>query len=362
MYLRSGKVLLVVAFVMLVSACSSSDERRAVYDKRAHDTKSLELPPELSMPKSNQAMNVPLIGSDLTTYTAYSGQSDKNSQSVLPQAKSVRFVRDGNMHWLEIKASTDVIWYELSKFFREAGFEITFQDPRIGIMETNWLENRADLPTNWFSKLLNKLYSTGLKDKYRIHIERANATNTRVFIAHRGLEEVALTDSGSEVVETTWQPRASDPELEVEMLQRFLVYRGLTEDDAKSITARKTQLERAVLKDVDNNYALQVNENFPRTWRRVGLALDRVGLMVEDRNRSAGLYYIQLTEEYREKQKQGWFASLFASEQETLDKELLLKVDDQGQYALVTVRNRKGSSLNAEATKQILSQLQVHLR
>ena len=46
-------------------------------------------------------------------------------------------------------------------------------------------------------------------------------------------------------------------------------------------------------KGEEGNGVLTLDEPFDRAWRRVGLALDRVGFTVEDRDRAKGLYYVR---------------------------------------------------------------------
>src|SRR6201999_460558 len=89
-------------------------------------------------------------------------------------------------------------------------------------------------------------------------------------------------------------PRPPNPELEAEMLRRLMVRFGVPEERAKTEVATAKGPTRAVLqKGRDGAGALSLNEQFDRAWRRVGLALDRVGFTVEDRDRSKGLYFVR---------------------------------------------------------------------
>ena len=66
------------------------------------------------------------------------------------------------------------------------------------------------------------------------------------------------------------------------------------EDVAKVAAAAGPTPNRAeIVKSSDGTEALQVNEPFDRAWRRVGLALDRVGFTVEDRDRQKGQYFVR---------------------------------------------------------------------
>ncbi len=356
---RYGIELVVLALAMTLTACSSSSEQKTVYGSK-QEQRPLEVPPDLSTPHGGESMSIPAIASGQTSYSYYKDEGANGSLALLSEADDVRFVRDGSMHWLEVRRKPGQVWRQVGDFLRSLGFEIKYQNQHLGIMETNWLENREEAPANWFKRLFSSTTSSGLMDRYRVRFERTPKGHTRLFMTHRGLKK-ADTSGGDG--ETAWLPRESDPELEAEMLQRFLVYSGVGEQQAMQTVTTAKATDHARLKEQAGSYVLQVNENFPRTWRRVGLALDRLGLLVEDRNRSAGVYYIKLTEEFKNKQKQGFWASLFSGRgNRQIPDELLLKVDEQDGHTDVILRDRQGSVADAKLAQRLLKELEVHLR
>jgi len=183
-------------------------------------------------------------------------------------------------------------------------------------MDTNYLENRLALPSNWFSKILNRISSTGLRDKYRARIEKTEDPDViRLFITHQGLKEHATDTSNETTFKLWWESRPSDPELEAEMYQRFLLFNDMSKEESIKLVNQVAAKERTQLIDKDETNVLHVGEGFARTWRRVGIALDRIGLYVEDRNRSNGLYYLRITDDFRVKvqEEKNWLSSLFSS-------------------------------------------------
>ena len=112
---------------------------------------------------------------------------------------------------------------------------------------------------------------------------------------------------------TAWQPRPSDPELEAEFLRRLMVRLGTPGERAKQLTVSgEQQLRAEIVKASDGAERLQVHEPFDRAWRRVGLALDRVGFTVEDRDRQKGLYFVRYADPENEmNQKDGGFFRAF---------------------------------------------------
>ena len=181
------------------------------------------------------------------------------------------------------------------------------ETPETGIMETDWAENRAKIPQdfirNLFSTFLDSIYSAGERDKYRTRLERNEAGLTEIYISHRGMTEVV---EGGNLQRTIWQPRPADPDLEAEMLSRLMLRFGVKEEKAKLELAsnRSTSDQRAYI-DQSTDNKLVINEAFDRSWRRVGLALDRIGFTVEDRNRAEGIYYVRYVNPDKDSKKEG---------------------------------------------------------
>ncbi|TDY01546.1 outer membrane protein assembly factor BamC [Thiohalophilus thiocyanatoxydans] len=366
---RNGIEVVVLALSALtLGACSGSPEKdyRALYaDQVETESKqqSLEVPPKLNLPRTGQEMQIPGIGREQASYSGMQGNAGKETDSVVASAEDVRFVRQGNMHWLEVNLPPEQVWDAAGEFMENLGFEITERDRKLGLLETNWQERRERVPGNWLERMIDAIGSSGFKDRYRLRLERGDNGGTRVFITHRGMKEIVVDGGGIEVVETAWVPNDTDHDLEVELLQRFLISLGGDEEQASRMVATAEPEERTEFRQGQDTLLLQVNETFPRTWRRVGLALDRVGLLVEDRNRSEGAYYIKLTEEFMKQEKQGFWASLMESEdQKAAIEALLLRVRERGDYTEISLRDRDNQKIDPELSKRLLEEIEVHLR
>ena len=358
------RVVLVVMLLMNLIACSSTSGWKGIYSSevKERDSSKLDVPPDLSQPNVTDSLALPNIAAGGSTYSAYTNTSYKGDKVTPANPKGIKLIRDGANQWLEINAPAEKLWSELRVFFTEVGFEIKREDINLGIMETNWLENRASLPTNWFSKLLNRISSTGLRDKYRARLEKTNKPNvTRVFITHQGLKEHASDEINS--IKIWWAARPSDPELEAEMYQRFLIFRDISRDEAKKLFAKAGSKERTRIIDKDEAKMLQVGEGFARTWRRVGIALDRIGLLVEDRNRSDGVYYLRITEDFSDKVKEdkGWLASLFSGDKVKLKERYLLSVSDEKDNTIISIIETTGAKADSRFVIQLLKDLKSYL-
>lgn len=297
---------LAVVLTGLIAGCADLGIESKKIDYKSASTvrvPTLEIPPDLTSPARDDRFIVPDTGGKGTaTFSAYSGErtqsaAQKNSE-VLPEVDKARVERSGNGRWLVVKETPDKLWGQIKDFWQELGFLIKIEVPEAGVMETDWAENRAkigdDFIRKWLGKVVDPLYSTAERDKFRTRLEPGSETGTtEVYISHRGMYETFVSEGKDQ---TRWQPREVDPDLEVEMLRRLMVYLG-SEDrraqlelaDAKNRPSERARLERSG----DNSGLLTVDESFDRAWRRVGLALDRVGFTVEDRDRSKGLYFVR---------------------------------------------------------------------
>jgi len=358
---------------LALAACSSDSNllasKRIDY-KGAKPSPTLEVPPDLTVPRSEDRYVVPDAGSGgrgAATYSDYSADraaATPGSTGVLSQSDSMRIERAGTQRWLIVRSTPEEIWPKLRDFWLELGFELKIDTPEIGVLETDWRENRANLPDGGVRKLIGKvldgMYSTSERDKFRSRIERGEDGTAEIYISHRGMEEVYANQAKDT---TVWQPRPADPELEAEMLRRFMVRLGAEEARAQSVVAEAQRTDRAQVQITGDEAHLQVEESFDRAWRRVGLALDRVNFTVEDRDRAKGLYYVRYIDpDVDGKSSKGFFGRLFSSDKKNDGGEYRLRVEGQGGRSTVTVLTTEGGVDQSPTARKILTLLQQELR
>ena len=370
----SGLSLSLLAIAL--AGCSMLPESRKIEYKSAGKAPTLEIPPDLSQIARDDKYLVPdAAGKGSATFSAYSAdrtpQAQAQNTAVLPQVDKVRVERSGNQRWLVVALPADKLWDTVKDFWQETGFIINVERPEAGVMETDWAENRAkigeDFIRNTLGRLLDSLYSTGERDKFRTRFEPgATPGTTDIFVSHRGMEEV-YTSSAKD--DTRWQPRAADPELEAEMLRRLMVRLGSDQKKAEAqIAAAKTKpAERAKLTRGGNGVgSLEVQESFDRAWRRVGLALDRVGFTVEDRDRSKGLYFVRYVDPETDSANSdpGLLSKLAFWKDKAPDPKTRYRifVKDGGGTASVQVLSNEGGVDQSETAKRILNLLFEQLK
>jgi outer membrane protein assembly factor BamC len=362
--------------ILALAACGSFEiPSKKVDYKSAGKIKPLEVPPDLVRPSADDRFTVPDVNpKGAATFSAYkrdrSGQpaSASGAGGVLPNIGEARVERAGTQRWLVVKGDPTKLWPVVKDFWQEIGFIVDVEMPEAGVMETDWAENRAKIPDgfirNTLGKLLDAVYSTSERDKFRTRLERGpEAGTTEIYISHRGMEEVYTSMKEDE---TKWQPRPSDPELEAEMLRRLMVRFGVQEERAKAqLVPTGNTVPRATFTRGQGTLAL--NEQFDRAWRRVGLALDRVGFTVEDRDRSKGLYFVRYIDpgiDNKSADNKGWLSKLKFwgndDKQKTEQYRILVKGAEAG--AEVNVLNKEGARDRSETAGRILSLLYEQLK
>ena len=367
---------------LLLGGCSTATqilEGKKIDYKSAGQLPPLEIPPDLTTPARENRYVVPESGKAATTFSAYdakrSGQPRTGEVPVLPSVEKMRIERSGSQRWLVVDESSEKLWPLVKDFWQEAGFLLNLELPDAGVMETDWAENRAKIPQDFIrqalGKLIDQIYSTAERDKFRTRLERGSVEGTtEVYVSHRGMVEVFTSQQTgvSPSGQTAWQPRPPDPELEAEFLRRLMVRLGAQEERAKELLASTPQGLRASLtKQTDGADLLQVTEPFDRAWRRVGLALDRVGFTVADRDRQKGLYFVRYADPDADaaKAKPGLLSSLafWRSDDKAVKAEQFqVLVTATNDNSRVQVLGKDGSLDRSKTSQRILSLLHEQLK
>lgn len=349
-----------LGLAVTLSACSVLETDKIDY-KSASKGATLEVPPDLRQLSQDSRYTVPGGVVSAAAFEAGRAQQPSSSANAAPKSiGDVRIQRDGNQRWLVVDRPADQLWEPVRDFWLENGFIYTLEQPNLGLLETDWAENRAKIPQDLIRSTLGKvfdsLYSTGERDKFRTRLERSTTGGTEIFISHRGMMEVY---ANSQQDTTIWQPRPTDPELETEFLRRLMVKLGVSEEQSRAVaTAPIAATPAARLATANNVPVIQLDEGFDRAWRRVGVSLDRTGFTVEDRDRSQGVYFVRYVAP-TEKKEQGFFGKLFSgSSNAVAPLKYRIVVRSEGAESMVSVLNATGapeSSANAQRILRVLA-------
>ncbi len=370
-----------IAALVAMGGCSTAtdilDGKKVDY-KSAGSLPPLEIPPDLTTPTRDNRYVVPETGKGAATLSGFQAERAQQakvggSTTVLPAVERMRIERSGTQRWLVVQENPEKLWPLLKDFWRENGFLVNLELPEAGVLETDWAENRAKLPQdfirNTIGRVLEQVYSTSERDKFRTRIERAGDGTTEIYISHRGMMEVYVREGQSQ---TVWQPRPPDPELEAEFLRRLMVRLGAQQERAQQMTAAAApQPSRAsIRKGTDGRDVLSVLEPFDRAWRRVGLALDRVGFTVEDRDRQKGLYFVRYADPEGEMDRKnaeqegllGKLAFWRSTDGKVKAEQYRVLVKAANDASEVQILNKDGVADASQTTRRIIALLHEQLK
>jgi len=361
------------ALMSLVLLAGCSEVNQFLGNEESVDYKSavnqrgepLSIPPDLTQANSDPRYRAPASGS--TTFSEFQQQgvaqaSAPKTSNVLPSRSDMRVERDGDLRWLVVDRPPEQVFPRLIDFWTESGFTVATNNPGAGLIETDWAENRAKIPESWLRQALGAVLETawdsGEREKFRTRVERVNG-HTEIYVSHRQMLEKRVGSDGGQV---QWQNGKEDPGLNAAMLARMMVYLGTDVDNARRLVqqAEASPQRPAVQQDVRAQGAsLIVSESFDRAWRRVGVALDGGGFAVEDRDRSAGDYFVRYVDtDTGEKMEQpGFFSRMFSGDKKAQAPQYRIHLVGNGEQTTVSVLDANGSPDNSPTAQRLLSVL-----
>jgi outer membrane protein assembly factor BamC len=382
------------AAAFALGACSTATDMlegsKVDYKSAGGQVPTLEIPPDLTTPARDNRYVVPETGKSSATLSGY--QADRAQQlktgnitaGVLPTVDKMRIERSGTQRWLVVSGQPpDKLWPLVRDFWQENGFLISVSVPEAGVMETDWAEKRAKIDEGFglhamLGKLMEQVSSTAERDKFRTRLERTDDGGSEIYISHRGMVEVvSATGSGRDRDSTTgtvWQPRPADPDLEAEFLRRLMVRLGTQEEKSKQMVAASATVQvesrAAIQKGIGGFETLEVFEPYDRAWRRVGLALDRVGFTVEDRDRQKGQYFVRYADTdaqdmVKKDEKEGVLSKLAfwkSSDPKVKAEQYRVQIRQFAGKCVVQVLNKEGAQANTDTTRRIVALLYDQLK
>ena len=370
------KTLALTTIALSLAGCTTIFESDKVDYRGAKKAANLEVPPDLTALQRDNRYAVP-DGKGVATASGFQQQMGAQNvpgavagaslQPIGPvSTDAVSVQRNGDQRWLVVKQTPEQLWPQLREFWENQGFAIETESATTGTMETNWVENRSKIPQDFIRRSIGKVfdsaYSTGERDKFRTRLERLPDGSTEIWISHRGAEEVL---AGAQKETTIWTVRPNDPGLEAQFLGRLVAQlTGVKETKPAETMVANAPVAPQQATLVGN--AVEVNEGFDRAWRRVGLALDRVGFTVEDRDRVQGVYFVRYVDPDAAN-KDGFFKKLFTFGADDKAKEaqryrVIVKAEQGASTSQVSVQTNDGKPDAGETGAKILKLLADELK
>jgi len=360
---------LTVMTAVVLTACKSVTSSDTVDYKATGAVRgpNLSYPPDLITAQADRRYVVQDGTATMSEYNAALKKSVQMRNNVMTGIPGMRIARDGERRWLVVEKPATELYPQVKDFWQENGFLLVVDSPSTGIMETDWAENRGKIPQDFIrstlGSALDSIYDTGERDKYKTRLEAPKPDETEIYITQKGALEKCVTDTTGSCLYTIWTGRPNDPELEAVFLARLMERLGMTQEQAKAMVAAplgpKTPKAKFV-QEANNQGYIILSAGFDRSWRDVGLALDRSNFTVEDRNRSNGVYYVRYVNAKDVGDSKGFFSKLFSSKDDSKlqAKKYQVIVKSTGENsANVYVQDADGKPENSPAGIQLLTLL-----
>lgn len=326
----------------------------------------LSIPPDLTQVNQDARYRAPEGTATFSEYaqTEQQRRSVTDADRVLPQQEGIRVMRDGDLRWLVVEQPAEEIYPRIIEFWNMQGFTIRNQDPRAGVIETDWAENRAKIPEGWIRRalgaIIDQVFDSGERERFRTRLERVGG-RTEIYVSHQHMEETPTADGTT----FKWVFGQEDPGLNAAMLARMMVFLGTDVDRAQQLVTEAEQNPQTpdIRTAEDGTAQLLMDEAFDRAWRRVGVAIDSAGFTVDDRDRSTGDFYVRYLDVDTgvKIEQQNFIGRLFGQRNTAEAEQYRINVAQQGAGSRVAVLDAQGQVQDTETARRILSVLMGHM-
>ncbi len=345
--MRRWQTAALILVAATLSACESGLDRRYL---DASLEGNLELPPDLATFEVESRFELP---------EAFSGDNpdDRDSIPVLARVESVRLESSGDMYWLSLDAPVDDLYPLVRQFWASEGYRLVVDEPIIGVMQTEWVFRESGTErqdTNWLERFIGTDDFSATQDQFKTRIQRGEQGRNRIFIAHRGTEyvyQIEFSDAeirpsgaaGDQESDNQWRFRQPDPELEIEMLSRLMVFLGLQRSEAEQQVAEvKLFAPRAFLHldTEENSPYLILKHPYQIAWNRVYHQLERMNFEIADSAFKSGFLnegFITINTETVEVEEKGGFFSLFSSPEPETRQIVLVLSEETNELTRVNI-------------------------
>jgi outer membrane protein assembly factor BamC len=173
------------------------------------------------------------------------------------------------------------------------------------------------------------------------------------------MEEKNYSTQGQ--TDVRWMNGKEDPGLNAAMIARLMVFLGEDVDGArkKMGQAQVSAQEPKVSVPANDKTVILIDESFERAWRRVGVALDSGGFAVDDRDRTAGDFYVRYvdTDTGAKREETNFFTRLFGAKDPTTAPTYRLHLTQKGTQTEVAVFDANGKRDTSPTAQRILAVL-----
>jgi len=277
------------------------------------------------------------------------------------QASDYSLQTSEDARWLVALRAPSQAWTSTRQFFTENGFRIEEDRPQTGEFITAW-QSRDELTP----ALVRNLGLGDGETRVRVRVEPG---------VQRGTSEIRLLSvqrkAGSSA-DVAWPESTANVEEDrvlLDELQASLT-RSAEQGGTASLLAERDfdAPSRVTLVEAGNgNPILRLDSDFNRAWSSVGRALEASDILVEDLDRSLGVYYINLAEGADQRDaKPGFFSRLFGRNagKDAVDERAeryQLRLADAGGAIQVALDKDIDTVAPADVARRVLNMLKDNL-
>jgi len=284
----SLRIIFIAFLLVSLNACSFGNDVKYL---EARTSANLEIPPDLTQTAINSRFEIP------DNISSGTGETIKKIP-VLAQVDSLRLEGSADLYWLAVNGPVDNLYQLIKQFWNSEGYTLEVDEPVIGVMQTEWIlkeEGQSSEEEGFFASFFAGDNLSATQDQFRTRIARDHGINgTRIYITHRGTQYLhkLVTRQTEEESQNNWGFRQPEPELEVEMLSRLMIYLGLnkSEVDQQLVDIKLFAPRATIHTDVSENETFLIVKS-ARTivWNRLLHQLDRFNFNVVSVDPSSGL-------------------------------------------------------------------------
>jgi outer membrane protein assembly factor BamC len=204
----------------------------------------------------------------------------------------VRIQKLGDESWILIGVAPGQVWPQVRNFMTASGMQIARADARAGIMESNWLTVEGQ----------------PLASRFQFRMEQG---------VQRGTSELHVLQMHRKGSASEWPATSDDPAQAAAMQQAIAQFLADSTDSAPVSMIAEQGISaggKITMQQAPEGYTyLRLELPFDRAWASLGRALEKSAFEITDRDRSSGIYYVRYVG-MAAKQEQGWWASLWNSD------------------------------------------------
>ena len=309
------------------------------------------MPPDLSRFEGESSFDLP---------EGITGDSESAAEKVpvLARVESLQLQGSPGFYWLSVDEPVENLYQQVKNFWAFEGFGLTVDEPVIGIMETEWVyKEEGAFPENdsWWYRLFAEEDLSASQDQFRTRIERdqSGGSNNRIYITHRGTEYVYEFKAGDRddlnSADDDWSFRRPEPQLEIEMLSRLMIYLGLNKESVAAQFEQPRLFKPRASLELDaeeKSPYLLMRDPYQIAWNRLNHVLQRLNFEILSSEFKSGLsgegVFLVKSRVVETVKSEGFFG--IGASEKTISRRFILVVSEENhEVTRVIIEDEKGN-------------------